>query len=151
MQTSHLFQNHCVYSVHFLCVAFAAENVFGQVMICLRMSKLDYFVKETPYSAYVRIRKKFIKSVDCELIEVGNVESNTALDNLEKNNLLLNQKLKDLGRECGMLRFEKEEIEIKYEELEKEKISLEDKIEEAYTESRPLRNTIKKLSEEIMR
>ena len=65
------------------------------------------------------------------MIEVGNVESNTALDNLEKDNLLLNQKLKDLGRECGMLRFEKEEIEIKYEELEKEKISLEDKIEEA--------------------
>ena len=40
-----------------------AENVFGQVMICLRMSKLDYLVKEMPYSAYATIRKKFIKSV----------------------------------------------------------------------------------------
>ena len=41
-----------------------ADNVFGQVMICLRMSKLDYLVNETPYSAYVTIRKKFVKSLD---------------------------------------------------------------------------------------
>ena len=66
-----------------------AENVFGQVLICLRMSKLDYMVKETPYSAYVTIRKKFIKSVDENMIEMGNgdVERNDALDNLKREQL----------------------------------------------------------------
>ena len=128
----------------------SAENLFGQLMICLRMSKLDYLVKETPYSAYVSIRKKFSKSVNSasDMIEVGNVASNDVHDKLEKENRLLKQKLDDLGRECAMVRFEKEEIDIKYEELEKDRISLEDKIEEAYAESRPLRNTISKLSED---
>ena len=37
-----------------------ADNVFGQVVICLRMSKLDYMIKETPYSAYVTIRKSLL-------------------------------------------------------------------------------------------
>ena len=42
----------------------SAENVFGQVLICLRMSKLDYVIKETPYAGYVTVRKKFMKNVD---------------------------------------------------------------------------------------
>ena len=37
-----------------------ADNVFGQVVICLRMSKLDYMIKETTYSAYVTIRKSLL-------------------------------------------------------------------------------------------
>ena len=31
----------------------SAENVLGQVLICLRMSKLDFLVTETPYAAYM--------------------------------------------------------------------------------------------------
>ena len=57
---------------------------------------------------------------------------------MKKDNFLLNQKLKYFCHKC-ILRFEKEEIEIKYEELEKEKIALEDKIEEDPFET-PLRN-----------
>ena len=36
----------------------------GQVIFNLKMSKLNYVVKETPYSAYITIRKKFICSGD---------------------------------------------------------------------------------------
>ena len=42
----------------------SADNAFGQVLICLRMSELHYIVNETPFSAYVTIRKKFVKSVE---------------------------------------------------------------------------------------
>ena len=34
----------------------------GQILYFLKMSKLDYMLKETPYSAYINIRKKFIKN-----------------------------------------------------------------------------------------
>ena len=55
-------------------MASKAETVFGQVLICLRMSKLDYMIKETPYSAYLTVRKKFAKDVKEEVIEVNSVE-----------------------------------------------------------------------------
>ena len=55
-----------------------AENVFGKVLICLRMSKLDYVVKETPYSAYLTIKKKFSKSINEELIENVIVENSSS-------------------------------------------------------------------------
>ena len=68
-----------------------AENALGQVLICLRMSKLHYIIKETPYSADVTIRKKFMKSVDGDMFECQNVDkvAADADDNLK-------QKLKDL-------------------------------------------------------
>ena len=130
-----------------------ADNVFGQVLICLRMSKLDYMVKETPYSAYVTIRKKFIKSIDENMIEMGNVdlERNDAIDNLkrvEKENSFLKQRLKEQESECGILKIEQDEIEIKNKVLEKEKNSLEDDIEQVYAQIRDLKKTNNKLSEE---
>ena len=32
-----------------------------QILFSLKMSRLNYLVNETPYSAYITIRKKFIK------------------------------------------------------------------------------------------
>jgi hypothetical protein len=57
----------------------SAENVFGQVLICLRMSQLDFLVKETPYAAYITVRKKLTKYVEVNnnpILE-GNTELNT--------------------------------------------------------------------------
>ena len=70
-----------------------ADNLFGQVMICLRMSKLDYLVNETPYSAYVTIRKKFVKSLDHEVIEEEYVNKTNTRDNHIR-------KFINLGGEC---------------------------------------------------
>ena len=114
-----------------------AENALGQVLICLRMSNLNYIVKETPYSAYVTIRKKFVESIDVEVFERQNVKQS-----VENENYDLKQRVKFLGTECAMLKFEKEEIEIKCETLEREKISLEEQIEEEYTRNRKLVKTV---------
>ena len=56
---------------------FNAENVFGQVLICLRMSKLDFLIKETHNAAIITVKKKFQKSVnfDEDIIFVGNKEA----------------------------------------------------------------------------
>ena len=101
-----------------------ADDVFGQVIICSRMSKLDFLVDETPYSAYVTIRKKFLKSVNHEVIEEQNFDKNNTLDTQKrlKNEInSLKQKVKDLEGVCENLKFEYQEIEFKYEESEKEK------------------------------
>ena len=52
-----------------MAVKVSTENAFGQVLICLRMSKLNFLAKETPYSAYITIRKKFVKHVEEEFID----------------------------------------------------------------------------------
>ena len=44
----------------------SAEMACGQVLFSLKMSNLNYMVKETPFSAYVTIRKKFVKSAKTE-------------------------------------------------------------------------------------
>ena len=86
-----------------------AEMRFGQMMICLRESKLNYLLKETPYSAEITIRKKFLKNVIENAFEnikkVDNLDINgerdEVSDNLkrvEKENALLNQNLKELER-----------------------------------------------------
>ena len=38
------------------------EFACGQILFCLKTSQLNYVVKETPYSAYITIRKRFVKS-----------------------------------------------------------------------------------------
>ena len=39
------------------------ENAFGQDMICLKLSKLNFVLKETPYSGYITVRKQFMKQL----------------------------------------------------------------------------------------
>ena len=51
---------------------------------------------------------------------------------------VLKQKISDLQKECGMLKFDNEEIEVKFDALENEKIYLEDQIEESFAKIRKL-------------
>ena len=39
------------------------ERACGQILFGLKMSNLNYMVKETPYSAYITVWKKFVKGV----------------------------------------------------------------------------------------
>ena len=123
----------------------SAENVFGQVLICLRLSKLNYIVKETPYSAYVTIRKKFIKETESEGMENENVD--IVSENIRncESVIDLKKKIDNLSRNYGMLEFIKEELDVKYEAVEKEKIQLEDQIEEVHAEKRELLKSNEKL------
>ena len=38
----------------------SAEFACGQILFTFKHSKLNYIVKETPYSAYITIRKKLL-------------------------------------------------------------------------------------------
>ena len=85
-----------------------AENVFGQVMICLRMSKLDFLVKETPYSAYVTVRKKFIKCANEETVENRNVGLVDAPKHNDEKYDKLSEELKYLKTNYATMQFEHE-------------------------------------------
>ena len=126
------------------------ENTLGQLLICLRMSKLHYVVKETPYSAFVTIRKKFVKSCNNDVFESENVvkgiDDNSKI--LAKENCQQKQKIKELKTECAMLQFEKEELEIKLEAVEKQNDTLEDQIEVQMARNRELVNDNEKLHNE---
>ena len=113
----------------------SVDNAFGQVLICLRMSELNYVVKETPFSAYVTIRKKFVKSV-----EGGKVEKVEVIDNLKKVDSD-DHRFKALESECRLLVFQKEA-------LEKEKEVLNDQFQEAFTRNRVLIKSNEELSQE---
>ena len=121
-----------------------ADNVFGQVVICLRMSKLDYMIKET----YVTIRKKFVKSANKEVIEEEPVNRIDDLDIkkvLEKENGFLKEKIKEIETNFAILKVENEEMDIMSEVLEKDKDSLEHELDEANTESMNLKKNIDNL------
>ena len=105
-----------------------ADNVFGQVLICLRMSKLDYLVKETPYA----VRKKFSKA--------HHIKKDTVVDSVatsvenEKN--VLKDEIKDLKTAIALATVEYEELEIQNESMKRDMANLDDKLEEAYLETR---------------
>ena len=46
--------------------------------------------------------------------------------------------MKDLSRKCGILKFEMEELEVKYAALENAKIAMDDQVEEVYATNRQL-------------
>ena len=123
-----------------------AENVFGQLLICLRMSKLDYMVKETPYSAYLTIRKKFVKSMKEETIVLGNESVPEELKNVIDENTFLKKKIGELEKEFATLKVDYEELDINLKVAVKDKISVEDDVEDAYAECRELRKKVENIS-----
>ena len=72
------------------------HNACGQILFCLKMSKLNYVVKETPYSAYVTIRKKFIPSVEDKQEPLYVNKNLDELKKAEKEIVSLKQKNNDL-------------------------------------------------------
>ena len=120
-----------------------AEFAFGKVLICLRMSNLDYIVKETPYSAYLTIRKKFSKNVQEERTNVEYVDNNDTLEKLkefQRDNAFLRQKIDSLEEEQFKMRTVNIEKDTKIKALEKDKCSLEDELEEAFAEVKEVNN-----------
>ena len=131
----------------------------GQILFSLKLSKLNYLVKETPYSAYVTIRKKFIKE--------SNENQSTIFDNLNLNDkeaeiLALKERNKDLETNLALAKVEFEEIEIDKEALVKEiskceeqiehyirkEIMLNDQIIDVTRENDDLKRTVDKISNE---
>ena len=76
----------------------SANSVCNQVLKIVKESNLNYLVNETPYSAYITIRKKFVKNctevtlADKDLNHENLVQENVPQDKLEallvENNIL---------------------------------------------------------------
>ena len=106
-----------------------AEKACGQILFCLKMSNLNYMVKETPYSAYVTIRKKFTKVSNVET--PPSIKVNESNEKLRKEHNLLEQKYKALYSENGHLKIDLENLEVKVEALETINADLKNKLDEA--------------------
>ena len=95
-------------------------------MFCLKTSELNYVVKETPCSAYITIRKRFVKSaienqgaLDSKQITVDNEEE---LNHLRERNKYLETRL-------ALAKVEFEEMEFSKVKLLTDLSKCEDEIE----------------------
>ena len=100
----------------------SAEFACGMILFGLKQSKLNYVLKETPYSAYITIRKKFTNRVIVNNEEKEKDASGAKVleSNLTKENLKLKDKLKDIETTFALLRIENEEFELKNDSLKKD-------------------------------
>ena len=115
----------------------SSQIMCGQILFGLQMSKLNYVVRETPYSAYITIRKKFIKPSDDKhepLYVKNNVDVKVTND--EKEKLDLKEKNANLERTVALLTLDLEKAECEYELLDKKNIELENNIENMYKEEK---------------
>jgi hypothetical protein len=99
----------------------------GQILFSLKMSKLNYVVNETPYSAYITIRKRFIKdnyeSSDANVYVTNHSDKDAELKELKDEN-------KDLKTQLALAKVEFEEKEISKEKLLGKISKNEDEIED---------------------
>ena len=117
----------------------------GQILFNLKNSNLHYLIKETHLSAFITIRKKFIKEPeDAKNSNVGddiNVTNEKTLDDrIRLENGILKQEINDLKTLVANVEVEKDEIEIKNDALERSLVSLENKLEEEYEKSKKFKN-----------
>ena len=90
-------------------------------------------MKETPYSAYITIRKKLIIPVTREGSEVvanDTIDIDANLKSVEKENSRLRERNLDVEREHALLNIEFEKLEMKFGELKDINDKLNDKNEE---------------------
>ena len=105
-----------------------ANFVCNQLIRVIKESNLNYLVNETPYSAFITIRKKFVKNRDGqEAFEVDSTVNDLALGDvvLRQENLAIRQKLKDLETVRSQLSVTNEELDLKNEALENDTKKLE--------------------------
>ena len=130
-----------------------------QVLQRLKSSNLNFYVQETPYSAYITIRKKFIKGRE------SNAESKSLSSNREDREVIENLKAKIEALEIDNTNFEsdlhslssKEEtvsnelVRVMAEKVavEKANIAIEKALETKTVETKKLQNTVKDLSRDI--
>ena len=93
-----------------------ASFVCNQVLRVIKESDLNYLVNETPYSAFITIRKKFLKTR-----EVHEASENTSACDamvlsdvvLRQENIALRTQFKELERDKCQLKMNIEALEVK--------------------------------------
>ena len=78
----------------------------GQILYCLKMSNLNYLVKETPYSAYITIRKKFLRDT---VENLNNHLNNPGSKDLKVEVIALRESNKDLETRLALAKADFEE------------------------------------------
>ena len=77
------------------------EDILAHTVCILKSSKLNYLVEETPYSAFVTIRKRFVKDVkELPSVTLSPDDGKENHHNLKRDNLILKQKCKSLEVEA---------------------------------------------------
>ena len=103
----------------------SAEFACGQILFNLKNSNLHYLIKETPMSAYITVRKKFIRDIDEETKEdsvkvtdnrIGD-KPNILDGKIRMENGLLKQEINDLKSNYANLEIENDVVELKNKEL----------------------------------
>ena len=124
----------------------SVEMACEQILFCLKKSNLNYVIKETPFSANVTIRKKFINSANINALRnesKTNIEIMENVKKLENINQELQMKNKGLLSELGHLRIE---FEIKYKNLENERSSFEKQLDDAVDQNEILKKELKNIN-----
>ena len=118
----------------------SAEFACGKILFVLKNSNLNYKLNETPYSAYITVRKKFVRDTLQNLHQEPVIEA-TNLDDKENELRTLRNMNNDLKTRLALATVEYEEMEVQKEKLLTEKAKHERTIEN-------FMNTEKKIIEE---
>ena len=78
-----------------------AENACENVLSCLKKSNLHFVLKETPFSAQVNIRKKFIRLQNNE--NIHNIQTSTKMGKDDRGTAQLKKKIEMLESELKMV------------------------------------------------
>ena len=116
----------------------SASYMCNQVLRVVKESNLNYLLNETPYSAFVTIRKKFVKNKESE---VTNAVDDLALSDivLRQENISFRQRLNGLESDKGQMKIEIDELELKLEELTVKNNRLEDEVVQLESEKNSAR------------
>ena len=109
-----------------------ASTMCNQVLRVVKESNLNYLVKETPYTAYVTIRKTFVKDRGPEeAIKDTPLVHNVALSDiaLRQENIFLKQKFTGLESDKAHLEINIEELVQKLDEMTARNNTLNEKVD----------------------
>ena len=101
------------------------DFVCGQILYCLKTSRLNYLVKETPYSAYITIRKKFTM----EALNVENDVNNAKESEKDAEIMHLKEHAKDLETRLAQSVLQFEEMDLEKDKMTADMIKKDDEIE----------------------
>ena len=129
-----------------------AHTVCEQLLSILKSSKLNYLVKETPYSAFITIRKRFVKDIqDTSDVTLVPGEDKNNDHNLKRENLVLKQRCKSLEVDVGFLKLDKENLELACETLGEENKCLRIEVDKIETDLNVANHEIHDKEEELER
>ena len=99
-----------------------------QLLNSIKVSKLNYLVNETPYSAFITFRKKFTKDVE-DLPNVTLVlEDKRNLDDVKKENATIKSKCRNLETELKVVTNHNSELKINLHNHVEENVKINQKL-----------------------